>query len=530
MRVSTTEQDTDVTVVWSWSGRSRQPRGRWLLPGAPCAHVCAHIASELGVMQAQCRDVPSWDNGPRPGGPLTCVDYARRGYCAAGAFRPSYTWTGGASFNHPERSCCICGRQAVDVQPTRAPLLEIPAPPPLSNASCRCAGISLCTPAGLGSFMLRMPREVSEHTSPWYSYLQAVYRQRAPLPLPLRLSHLEAFYPALLPTAPCTLSSHLHAASRLHAASHSHHGDSSRRVARATGSSAHPACAASRCAEWLPTPPPTAAAVASFIANRTYIRVAARADDDSRAYGHIVVLQKPTAEREPLGETRWGPRATAIAQPSLETAIVPAAATSSRRRNHHEHAKGGKGGTGTGEKAVSKEALSPLAPSLVTPTWVEVTRSIYPGEGTHDYGCWLHPAAGTGVFVRLTPSRTLTWAHRGVAHSAVVAWSHHPPGGKNRDGDLPRLAASRGWQAIEILSSHRRPAGWQELGPTDTPARELILMDSTCMKGAEGLATGCVPVAMRTGWHPRAARECGCDGTQYPEVLNCAATDDTSLV
>jgi hypothetical protein len=214
------------------------------------------------------------------------------------------------------------------------------------------------------------------------------------------LSGLEAVYPALLPTVPCTRDAHLH------------------RPPPASAAQAAPPCAASHCAAWLPGPEPSDAAVAAFLANRSFIRVAARDDDDARRFGHMVALQRPSTLRKPLGVTKWGPRVA----PSTTTAAM----------------------------SMSSETSG---------VWVEVTRTFYPGEGTHDYGCWLHPAVGSGVFVRLLPSTTLSWRNRAVAHAAVVAWSHHVPGGRNCDGDLPRLAASRGWSAIEILESHRQPVG-----------------------------------------------------------------------
>ena len=147
---------------------------------------------------------------------------------------------------------------------------------------------------------------------------------------------------------------------------------------------------------------------------------------------------------------------------------------------------------------------------------------IYAHEGTNDYGCWLHPVVGSGVFVRVSPHTLLSFPCRRHSYSAILAWSHHTPGGFNQDGDYPRLAATRGWTAIEILSSHRKPVGWQELGPTE-PMHELILMGRQCMSGPE-LKTGCIPLATRTGLQPPASRPCQCDGEAVPEVINCAAT------
>ena len=71
----------------------------------------------------ECQDEASWNNGPRPGGPLGCEDYVRRGYCRDGTVVQS--WTVGAAFNSPERHCCACGRGSSP----RPPLRGANAPP-----------------------------------------------------------------------------------------------------------------------------------------------------------------------------------------------------------------------------------------------------------------------------------------------------------------------------------------------------------------------------------------------------------------
>lgn len=403
---------------------------------------------------------------------------------------------------NPEMHCCACGRDSVDKQPSptrKAPHAAASTSIPRFNnkTACRCAGISLCNSAGLGAFMLRMPRVIRDAASPWYAYLQLVYSQVA-LPLPIDMSAFEAFYPALLPTASCTLASHL----RRHATS-SHQSS--------------PTCSALYCDTWLTGAEPSAAAVTAFIANRSYIRVAARSAHDARAFGHLVALQVPPEMRRPIGQTRWGPRVgSSSREAAAATSAAPAPSTLLRRGAQQairRHSPPPPPSLPQGPAKSSSQASSGV--------WIEVTRSIYPGEGTNNYGCWLHQVVGSGVFVRLDVRTTLSWAHRGVSWAAVVAWSHHVPGGRNHDGDLPALAAARGWTAFEILSSHRRPVGWQELGQTAEPMRELVLMDSVCMRGGP-LMTGCLPGSLptRTGW--RAVRKCNCDGERYPEVLNCA--------
>ena len=58
----------------------------------------------------RCVDTVGWDNGPRPGGALTCVQYEQR-FCSQGAFLPGAGWTSGSEFNFPEKHCCECGKQ-----------------------------------------------------------------------------------------------------------------------------------------------------------------------------------------------------------------------------------------------------------------------------------------------------------------------------------------------------------------------------------------------------------------------------------
>ena len=55
-----------------------------------------------------CEDTPGWTNGDRPGGALVCADYVARGHCAGGQVLTS--WAAGASFNHPQKHCCACGK------------------------------------------------------------------------------------------------------------------------------------------------------------------------------------------------------------------------------------------------------------------------------------------------------------------------------------------------------------------------------------------------------------------------------------
>jgi hypothetical protein len=451
------------------------------------------------TMRDVCRDNPSWNNGPRPGGPLDCAAYEAKGYCKDRTFAKGFEWTGGKPFNHPERHCCACGKgNGVAKKPIS-----------LAAHQCRCPGVSVCSNYTLASFMMRMPSTVSSVHSPWHAYLKAVYRSKA-LPLPVDLRPFEAFYPALLPVAPCTNTSHLEIdeerrwqrawPTTVHSGRHRFaHGSSSGRHnsrsvitadAAAATAKGRAACSRALCEAWLPNPTPDDAAVIAFTATRSYVRVAARNDTDMRAFGSVVVLQRPAATRRPRGQPT-GPRRTHV-QPSP---------------------------TATRGKTADR--------------WIEVTRTAFPGEGYRGYGCWFHPAVGSGVFVGVDRRLHLSWANRMTARQTVYGWSGKPQAGFRGDGDLPRMASERRWASFEILSSHGYTAGFEELGIT-APAHELVLMDDACMSHMCAcrvqkqrmcrcqLRTGCVPLVTSTGWN--ASRTCACDEAVNSEVINCGRT------
>ena len=252
-----------------------------------------------------CRDHPSWNNGPRPGGALDCAAYVAKGYCRDGAFVPGMDWTGGEAFNHPERHCCACGKgRGVARKHTS------------TSPRCRCPGVSVCSNYTLASFMMRMPSIVSDTHSPWVGYLSAVYRSKT-LPLPVDLRPFEAFYPALLPVAPCTKTSHLEIAEerRWQRAWSTSGGSARRRPAqgnisssissRISATTTEPSAVCSRavCEAWFPNPTPSDADVLAFTATRSYVRVAAHNRTDTRAFGSVVVLQRRAA-RKPR-DSRW---------------------------------------------------------------------------------------------------------------------------------------------------------------------------------------------------------------------------------
>ena len=187
-----------------------------------------------------------------------------------------------------------------------------------------------------------MPRTISSMSSPWFEYLATVYRSRE-LQTPISLERLEAFYPSLLPVPPCTITSHL------------------------PGEWEHSflSCDVAVCAAWLPRPEPSDDAVHTFGANRSYIRFPARNASDERPFGHLVVLQRAAATREPLGQTRWSASPRALAQ--------------------GERAQGERSG------ALSSASSRP---------WIEVTRTIDVHEGQGDCECaYCHTDCHTAVRV-----------------------------------------------------------------------------------------------------------------------------------
>lgn len=348
--------------------------------------------------------------------------------------------------------------------------------------ACMCAGVSICSNYSLADFMLRMPASVTDAASPWYDYLRRVYHAET-LPLPVDLRKLEAFYPALLPVPRCTNASHLSLPSERR-----WHASWQRRGVKAAPGRA--VCSRAECDSWLPNRPLPDADVRAFAESRAYVRVAARSAVDDRGFGHIVILQRAVASRRPGGRM-MGPHRALRSKP-------PGA------------------GSDGGEE------------------WVEVSRTAFPGEGSRDYGCWFHPAVGSGVFVRRQPRAFLSFINRLAARQTIEAWtSGKEQGGFRGDGDVPRLAAERGWRGFEIVSSHGYTAGFEELGTT-APSHELVLLDEQCMHHTCpcrvkkqrmcrcALRTGCVPVATRAGWN--ASRACACDEHTQREVINCAGT------
>lgn len=64
----------------------------------------------------------------------------------------------------------------------------------------RCQCFPLCTTGDVLNLYRRLPTPVQNRSSPWFRYLTRVYGDEN-IPLPFDLSHLEVWYPGLLPTS-----------------------------------------------------------------------------------------------------------------------------------------------------------------------------------------------------------------------------------------------------------------------------------------------------------------------------------------
>ena len=120
------------------------------------------------------------------------------------------------------------------------------------------------------------------------------------MPLPLDLAPFEAFYPALLPVAPCTMTAHLSLPEERRW--HARWRRAWRLNSTLRGASVAHHCSEAECAAWLPKPPPSDATVREYVSGRSFVRVAASDDSDRREFGHIVILQQAVARRKPRGQ------------------------------------------------------------------------------------------------------------------------------------------------------------------------------------------------------------------------------------
>ena len=251
---------------------------------------------------AECVDEPNWDNGPRQVGRLAVAHTSQKAFAVVANLSAALS---GLAVSHTtfQRNHAVHAAERT----SRCQRLKI-CPP----AKCHCRQVSVCSNYSLASFMLRLPEKVVSRASPWYDYLLAVYRTTR-LTLPIDIRRLEAFYPALLPVPPCTKSSHY-----LLAGERRWHPEWRRLFEAASTSTQRSSmyCSASECHKWFPNPKPSDADAIAFSRGRSYVRVAARNDSDARAFGHIVMLQRPNTNRPTRG-TSMGPHKSHLKPPSV---------------------------------------------------------------------------------------------------------------------------------------------------------------------------------------------------------------------
>ena len=127
----------------------------------------------------------------------------------------------------------------------RQPLTR-PAASTVAFVQPRCACFRLCSEHDVRSFHIRVPSTLRTHHSPWYTYLQKVYREEH-IPLPVSLSAFEFFYLALLPVdGQCADSSQ-------------------------TAEVLLPSCASDVCSAWLRNEPASAAEIAEHSLHGTSV-------------------------------------------------------------------------------------------------------------------------------------------------------------------------------------------------------------------------------------------------------------------
>jgi hypothetical protein len=108
--------------------RTPQSARRQALPLARCAHLLAMamllqlLLLPLSAIDPRCIDDPGWNNGKGQG----CRDYRSQLWCRGGSFLIGKEWSGGTSYNYPERACCVCGKQMpIPVDPPPPPAVKI---------------------------------------------------------------------------------------------------------------------------------------------------------------------------------------------------------------------------------------------------------------------------------------------------------------------------------------------------------------------------------------------------------------------
>ena len=356
----------------------------------------------------------------------------------------------------------------------RQPLTR-PAASTVAFVQPRCACFRLCSEHDVRSFHIRVPSTLRTHHSPWYTYLQKVYREEH-IPLPVSLSAFEFFYLALLPVdGQCADSSQ-------------------------TAEVLLPSCASDVCSAWLRNEPASAAEIAEH------------------------------SLRWNVREYQWHQhRARLLPKHTLR--FLP-------RDPSESHYRGAGARLEVIRHATNRFPFS-MDNGWVTycsqgrgadpRDWVG-NRTWGAGEGVQ-YGCWFSPSVGTGIF--LDVGKALFYRDREALERALPEVRRFPLDRPHilkyrssaandsittraKDCLYANLTRARGFNTLFVLR-----------GPWDPSSPELVVTTSGCMDATAPLPTGCAPrdVGLRTGW--RADRPCMCVATHddgLDGILNCAGT------
>ena len=393
----------------------------------------------------------------------------------------------------------------------------------------RCVCFSTCTRDAAAAFLESyVPRTVHESSSPWYSYLTAVYR--SPPPLPFAASRLRFFYhhdPAYWPPgvewpmATCSMLSR-----------------------RADGNASGPSCPEARCARWRIDKEHEEAAAAGRLTKRWHDLGVTMPSDGAGTAAGSARLQSLILIGHRLGRSRGS---LLVLQPF------------SRARGNGSTSAGGAGNPPTANVGppTTADRLFSLPTSVgLRRAWpsgseVEVMRVDYDDvrfvrgqrrpmfdEGAHSYGVWFYAAVGSGIWLSLGRTLAMTDAHSRIRSKALnVTWA--------ANATIDHAAAQRDITTIkqrrkghELWPLHAAGLGFDTVqnlaGNGPLYATEIVAVSPSCMHGP--VVHACTPqLALKTG-APRSTTAAGaghaaardaptpmeaCDCDEAEPYLNC---------
>ena len=350
----------------------------------------------------------------------------------------------------------------------------------------RCECFSLCGKEAATSFRARLPRHVNDSSSPWVRYLQSIYGHA--ISLPFDVSQLELFWAHLLPTG-------MHLCPKPHL-------EPEQPVL--------PLCPAADCKGWLE---PQARLIPD--APATYIwpplwpwmlpaDAVGRARQRAR---HTQFLLIQPHERSGFLNGSWV-EVVRVTPPS----VAPGSSAAECDTQY---------GWQRTCQSWSPRSVVPFQPAA----YMQRPECLPLGccrEG-REYGCWLWPARGSGIFVHI--GRTLIFHSRPHAEESgfgVKARVYNRKHGFNvtvrlrgNDCMYARVARERHLDSLQILHANRNIF----TGQKTEPASELVLTAPGCVHTNRLLTHACPPVELRAGL--AAAYPCTCSADQADTVLNC---------